>query len=342
MENISFKSFVVEETENSVLTRQIKSKTIDDLPDGDVLIKVSYSALNYKDALSASGHKGITRKFPHTPGIDASGIVAESNNPKFKKGEEVLVTGYDLGMNTSGGFQEYIRVPSEWVVKLPTNMTLREAMIYGTAGFTAGICINELQKHNVLPETGNVLVTGATGAVGSLAVGMLAKAGYEVTASTGKADKSDFLKQLGAKEIIPRQDLHDTSNRPLLSGKWNGAIDTVGGNTLSTVIKSTKPRGSVCVLGLVESDKLETTVYPFLLRGINLIGIDSAERPMDYRLNIWKRISEEWKLDNPEFLVKEITLDELDKEIEIILKGGQVGKVLVNIGMDYLQNNQNV
>ena len=330
MENIKFKSFVVEEEEKGIFSRQIKSKSIDELPQGEVLIQVLYSTLNYKDALSASGHKGITRKFPHTPGVDASGIVVDSNNAKFNIGDEVLVTGYDLGMNTSGGFQEYIRVPAEWIVKLPSNMTLREAMIYGTAGFTAGICIHELQKHNILPDNSNVLVTGATGGVGSLAVGMLAKAGYEVIASTGKTDKIDFLKQLGAKEVILRQDLQDTTNRPLLSGRWNGAIDTVGGRTLSTVIKSTKPRGSVCVLGLVESDMLETTVYPFLLRGINLIGIDSAERPMDYRLNIWKRISGEWKLDNPEFLVKEIALDQLDREIDLILKGGQTGKVIIN------------
>jgi acrylyl-CoA reductase (NADPH) len=331
MENINFKSFIVEETENGKFTGNIKNKKIEDLPHGDVIIKVHYSALNYKDALSARGHKGITKNFPHTPGIDASGIVVHSNVPNYKNGQKVLVTGYDLGMNTSGGFQEYIRVPAKWIVNLPENMDLREVMIYGTSGFTAGICINELQKHDILPNSAIVLVTGATGGVGSLAVGMLAKAGYYVIASTGKEDKIDFLKKLGANEIILRQDLHDTSSRPLLNGKWHGSIDTVGGNTLSTVIKSTKPRGSVCVLGLVESDKLETTVYPFLLRGITLIGIDSAERPMDYRLNIWNRISKEWKIDNPEFLVKEIKLEELNNEIDLILKGMQTGKVLINI-----------
>lgn len=331
MKNKSFKSFIVYESSDGTITRQIKNKTIDELPEGDVLIKVAYSSLNYKDALSASGHKGITRKYPHTPGIDASGFVVESKTSNFIEGEEVLVTGYDLGMNTSGGFQEYIRVPSAWVVKLPMNFTLRDSMIYGTAGFTAGICINELQKHNILPENSNVLVTGATGGVGSLAVGMLSKAGYNVIASTGKLEQFDFLNKLGASEVINRNDLIDNSNRPLLSGKWNGAIDTVGGKTLSTVIKSIKPRGSVCVLGLVESDKFETTVYPFLLRGINLIGIDSAERPMDDRLNIWKRISEEWRIENPEFIVKEITLIELETEIEKILIGGQVGKVIVKI-----------
>jgi putative YhdH/YhfP family quinone oxidoreductase len=331
MDNFSFKALIVDEIGKNEFVRAIRTKNIDELPEGDILIKVKYSALNYKDALSARGHKGITRKYPHTPGIDASGIVAESHSENFKTGDEVFVTGYDLGMNTSGGFQEYIRVPAEWVVRKPDNMTLREIMIYGTAGFTAGVCINELQKHDVMPETGEVLVTGATGGVGSLAVGMLAKAGYKITASTGKPDKKDFLKKLGANEIIDRTELIDNSPRPLLTGRWLGAIDTVGGNTLSTVIRSLKHRGSVCCLGLVESDKLETTVYPFLLRGITVIGIDSAERPMDYRLNIWKRISNEWRIENPEFLVKEVSLEGLNDEIEIILRGGQVGKVLVNL-----------
>ncbi|MFC2129973.1 YhdH/YhfP family quinone oxidoreductase [Bacteroidota bacterium] len=331
MENINYKAFIVEEVESGRFERKLKHKTIEDLPDGDIIIKVHYSALNYKDALSANGHKGITRKYPHTPGIDASGVIVESHSPAFQIGQEVLVTGYDLGMNTSGGYQEYIRVPANWVVEIPENMNLREVMIYGTAGFTAAVCINELQKHNVFPNSGKVLVTGATGGVGSLAVGMLAKSGYEVIASTGKMGKIDFLQTLGAKDIIPRHEVNDNSGKPLLRGRWIGAIDSVGGNTLSTVIKSTEQRGAVCCLGLVESDKLNTTVYPFILRGITVIGIDSAERPMDYRLNIWKRIAEEWKLDKPEFLVKEISLEELNDEIETILRGEQVGKVLINV-----------
>lgn len=326
-----FKAFVVEEIEPKIFKRLIKEKTIDELPKGDIIINVKYSALNYKDALSASGHKGISKFYPHTPGIDAAGIVVDSKSSKFKEGDNVLVTGYDLGMNTSGGFQQYIRVPEHWVVKLPDKLTLRESMVYGTAGFTAGISIFELQKHNILPGKHNVLVTGATGGVGSLAVGMLSKIGYYVITSTGKKYKHDFLKQLGADEILDREDVRDSSGRPLLSGRWDGAIDTVGGLTLSTVIRSTKPRGAVCCLGLVESDKFETTVYPFLLRGITVIGIDSAERPMDYRLNIWNKINNEWKLDDYEFLVKEINLEQLSDEIDLMLKGGQSGKVIINL-----------
>ncbi len=328
-----FKAFVVEEIAPKNFVRSIKEKTIDELPDGDILINVKYSALNYKDALSASGHKGISKFYPHTPGIDASGIVVESKSHNFKVGDKVLVTGYDLGMNTSGGFQQFIRVPSDWVVKLPDRLTLREAMVYGTAGFTAGVSIYELQKHNILPEKHTVLVTGATGGVGCLAVGMLTKIGYKVIASTGKKNQYEFLKRLGAYEILDREDVRDKTGKPLLSGRWDGAIDTVGGLTLSTVIRATKHRGAVCSLGLVESDRLETTVYPFILRGITVIGIDSAERPMDYRLNIWNKINNDWKLDDYEFLVKEVGLEQLSDEIDIILKGGQTGKVIINLDL---------
>jgi len=326
-----FKALIVEENSEKGFSRNIKDKSTDELPAGDVLIKVQYSTLNYKDGLSASGHKGITRKYPHTPGVDASGIVEESSSELWKTGDEVIVTGYDLGMNTSGGFGQYIRVPAEWVVGKPENMTLRNSMIYGTAGFTAGIAINELQRFEIFPETGKILVTGATGGVGSLAVAMLSKAGYHVIASTGKKDKYEYLHKLGAKEVIDRSEVFDTSNKPLLPKRWIGAIDNVGGVTLSTVLRSTDNRGAVASIGLVESEKLDITVYPFILRGVALIGVDSAERTMEYRLKIWERISKEWLIENIDFIVKEVGLNNLNKEIDLILKGGQCGKVLVNL-----------
>ena len=311
--------------------RSIKERKIDELPPGEVLIRVEYSALNYKDALSARGHKGITKKYPHTPGVDAAGVVEESNSSLFSIGEKVFVTGYDLGMNTSGGFGQYIKVPAGWVVKIPSDFSTKEIMIYGTAGFTAGIAIYEMQRNEITPDKGKILVTGATGGVGCLAVAMLSKAGYYVVASTGKNEKKDFLLKLGAKEVISREDVNDTSGKPLLKKQWAGAIDNVGGNTLSTIIKSLEHRGVIASIGLVQSDKLETTVYPFILRGVRLIGVDSAESPMDYRMKIWNKIFSEWRIDNPEKLVKECTLDELDKEIELILKGGQTGRVLINM-----------
>ncbi|MCL5991286.1 MAG: YhdH/YhfP family quinone oxidoreductase, partial [Bacteroidetes bacterium] len=249
----------------------------------------------------------------------------------FLVGEKVFVTGYDLGMNTSGGFGQYIRVPAGWVIKIPPDFSLREIMIYGTAGFTSGIAIYEMQRNEITPDKGKILVTGAAGGVGCLATAMLTKAGYYVVASTGKLQKKDFLMNLGAKEVISREDLIDTSGKPLLPKKWAGAIENVGGNTLSTVIKSIGNRGVVTSIGLVQSDKLETTVYPFILRGVRLIGVDSAESPMDYRLKIWNKIFTEWRLDEPEQLVKECSLIELDKEIELILKGGQTGRVVVNM-----------
>ena len=331
MENISFKALVTKEVEANKFERSIETRQINDLPVGDVLIEVFFSALNYKDALSARGHKGISRNYPHTPGIDASGIVAESNSPDFLSGQKVLVTGYDLGMNTDGGFAEYIRVPASWVVPLPENMSLREAMIWGTSGFTAAISINELQRHDVTPDQGPILVTGATGGVSTLAIGMLKKAGYTVVASTGKSDQKEMLIKLGADEVIDRADVDDHSERPLLRGRWAGVLDSVGGSTLSSVIRSTQLHGAVCCFGNVTGDNLETSVYPFLLRGITLIGIDSAEKEMSYRLNIWKRISEEWKFDNINDYVKEVDLEGLSKEIDVMLEGGQVGKVIVNL-----------
>jgi acrylyl-CoA reductase (NADPH) len=326
-----FKALVIEEISENQFILTIKEKSINELPQGDLLIRVHYSALNYKDALSARGHKGITKKYPHTPGVDAAGVVEESSSPEFAVGEQVLVTGYDLGMNTSGGYGQYIRVPAGWVVKLPDSMTLKESMIYGTAGFTAGIAMYVFERNEITPEKGKVLVTGATGGVGSLAVGMLSKAGYYVVASTGKPDKEDYLKKIGAKEIISREDVDDKSGKPLLAKRWVGAIDNVGGNTLSTIIRSMEHRGVVASVGLVQSDKLDLTVYPFILRGVRLVGIDSAETPMDYRLKIWEKISNEWRIDKPEQLVKECILESLEDEIELIFKGRQTGRVIVNL-----------
>ncbi len=330
MEREIFKTFIVEEYEPNKFRRFVGEKKIEDLPDGDVLIKVLYSSLNYKDALSARGHKGITRKYPHTPGIDACGFVVESRSPRFKDGDQVLVTGYDLGMNTSGGFGQYIRVPDSWVVPLPKGLTLLESMIYGTAGFTAGLCAFEFQERKITPEMGKVLVTGATGGVGTIAVALLSKIGYYVVASTGKLDKKDYLINLGAKEVIHRSEVVDLSGKPLLPRKWIAVVDNVGGNTLSTAIRSTDFNGVVTSVGLVESDKLEITVYPFILRGVSLVGIDSAETKMDKRLKVWELLASNWKIsfDN---IYREVSLNDLNTEIEIIINGNQTGRVIINL-----------
>ena len=326
-----YKAYVVEETDQNVFERNISENSIDDLPEGEVLVKVHYSSLNYKDALSATGNKGVTRKFPHTPGVDASGVVEESKDDRFSVGQEVIVHGYDLGCNTWGGFGEYIRVPADWVVTLPKGLSMRESMIYGTAGYTAAYSVLRLQEYGVKPENGELLVTGATGGVGSVAVAILAKLGYQVVASTGKADQAQFLLDLGAKEVISREDSHDQSGKPLLRGRWAGVVDTVGGEILATAIKSTNPHGVVTCCGNVASADLPINVYPFILRGVSLVGIDSQDSPMNLRQEIWDRISTNWKLDNLEQLTTEITLQELDPNIELILQGKQRGRVLVNL-----------
>lgn len=325
-----FKAMWVEEIERNRFKRTIIERTTDDLPDGDVLIRVRYSSLNYKDALSAVGNRGVTRKYPHTPGIDAAGTVEESRVDAVKAGDEVIVTSYDLGMNTPGGFGQYIRVPAAWVVPRPDGLSLRESMAFGTAGFTAGLSIHYL-THGVSPDRGEILVTGATGGVGSLSVAMLAKLGYSVTAATGKTDAADFLKAIGARDIISRSASLDTSEKPLLKGRWAGVVDTVGGEILATAIKSTDLHGTVTCCGNVASPKLSITVFPFILRGVRLIGIDSQNCPMDTRVRVWNKLAAEWRPANLDRMVREIPLADLDENIDIILKGGQKGRVIVNL-----------
>ncbi|GAA0178811.1 YhdH/YhfP family quinone oxidoreductase [Clostridium sediminicola] len=331
MENIKFKAMVVKEIEKNKFQRNIQEKEISSLPKGDILVNVKYSSLNYKDALSATGNKGVTRKFPHTPGIDSAGIIIESNDENFKKGDEVIVTSYDLGMNTSGGYGQYIRVPSNWVVKLPENLTLRESMIYGTAGFTAALSIFKMINCGVKPEDGEILVTGATGGVGSLSIAILAKLGYNVIAASGKPQARDMLLDLGAKDTIHRSNLDDESGRAMLRSRWAGVIDTVGGNILSTAIKSTKYSGAVTCCGNVASHEFMSSVYPFILRGVTLCGIDSGETPMDIRLKLWALLSSEWKIPNLEHNVEEVSLEGLNEKIDMILKGKAKGRIIVNL-----------
>jgi len=326
-----FKALVVKETADKKIIREICEKSIDELPEGDILVRVSYSSLNYKDALSASGNRGVTKQYPHTPGIDAAGVIEESSSDSFHPGDEVIITSYDLGMNTPGGFGQYIRVPAGWVLKLPEHLTLKESMVYGTAGFTAALSVYKMEQHGVTPDQGEILVTGATGGVGSLAVTILAKAGYHVVAASGKPEEKQFLIDLGAKEVIHRDAVRDATGRPLLKGRWAGVIDTVGGDILATAIKSTKYGGVITCCGNVASADLPTSVLPFILRGVSLIGIDSGNCPMDIRLSLWNRLAGEWKIEALDRLTNEISLEELDQNIELILKGKLKGRTVVNL-----------
>ncbi len=325
-----FKAVVVEESPDGKYLLNIKKKAVKDLPHGDVLVRVKYSSLNYKDALSAIGNKGVTRKYPHTPGIDASGVVVESDTTQFSEGDEVVITGYDLGMNTDGGFEQYIRVPAEWVVKLPTGLSLGEAMIFGTAGFTAAMSVHALTL-GVKPGDGEILVTGASGGVGCLAVSLLAHLGYKVVGVTGKPEGKRFLKRLGASKVVGREDVLDSSGKPMLKAAWAGVVDTVGGETLATAIKTTQPFGTVTCCGNVSSPDLALTVYPFILRGVQLVGIDSQNCPMEHRQEIWDLLSDSWKVPTLLDLCEEIGLEGLDHHIGLILKGKQKGRVVVNL-----------
>ncbi len=325
-----FKALVVSEEAGSY-TAVVTNRHIDDLPAGDVLIRVHYSSLNFKDALSASGNKGVTRNFPHTPGIDAAGVVEASSVGELSVGDEVIVTGYDLGMNTAGGFGQYIRVPAAWVLKRPEGLSLRESMVLGTAGLTAALCVDKLEQAGLTPEQGPVLVTGATGGVGSIAVALLSSLGYEVAAATGKALQADFLTRLGATQIVDRTALEVGKDKAMLKEQWAGAVDTVGGEILFNVVKALRYGGSVACCGLTAGGQFQGSVFPFILRNVNLMGIDSVEQPLVVKASMWDRLSVQWKLDLSE-LVQEITLDDLPAEIERILGGKMVGRTLVKLG----------
>ena len=326
-----FKALVVSETPDNQFVRSIEEKKVDDLPEGEVVVQVLYSSLNYKDVLSATGNKGVTRNYPHTPGIDAAGVVADSMHKAFKPGDKVIVTSYDLGMNTAGGFGQYIRVPADWVVPQPEGLSTKEAMVYGTAGFTAALSVWQLLEGGVMPDDGDVLVSGATGGVGSIAVSLLAKLGYSVTAVNGVVDETGYLKEIGAKNIISIDEAGDTSGRPLLKSKWAGGIDTVGGDILATTIKSTNFGATVTCCGNVASPDLPLNVYPFILRGVKLIGIDSQNCPMPIRQKIWQKLASEWKIDWLQTLTTEASFDELETKIELMLQGKHLGRTIIKM-----------
>ena len=323
---MNFKAFVTEETDEGFVSKVVE-RSLEDLPEGDVLIKVLFSSLNYKDALSASGNKGVSRNYPHSPGIDAAGIVEESNSDEFSIGDEVIVTGYDLGMNTSGGFSEYIRVPKEWIIKKPDNLELEESMAYGTAGLTAGLCVRKILMSGIKPDDGEVFVTGATGGVGIVAVMLLAKLGFDVVAITGKDTETDLLKSLGAKEVINRSEFEGEMKSPLAKPRWAGGVDAVGSDILSNLISATHQRAAIACCGMVGGVNLNTSIFPFILRGLSLLGIDSAETLIDVKKEIWNNFASDWKLEKISDQIKDVGLEELSSEIEKILNGKQVGRI---------------
>ncbi|MEK5185448.1 NADPH:quinone oxidoreductase family protein [Solibacillus sp. FSL W7-1324] len=327
----NFKALVVNNEEQ--FTVDVKELSLNDLPEGDVLLKVEYSSINYKDSLAAIPDGNIVKSYPFVPGIDLAGTVISSENPQFKEGDKVIATSYEIGVTHFGGYSEYARIPSEWLVPLPEGLSLKEAMVIGTAGFTAALSVQRLEENNVTPDKGKVLVTGATGGVGSFAVSILSKLGYEVEASTGKESEHEFLKSLGATSIVPREEVYDGKVRALGKQKWAAAVDPVGGEPLASLLSQIQYGGSVAVSGLTAGTKLPSTVFPFILRGVNLLGIDSVYCPMDTRLKVWNRLAADFKPANLEQLIQqEISLEQLPEALPTLLKGQATGRTIVKLG----------
>lgn len=327
----NFAALVVNKQEDQ-FSVGLQNMALQDLPAGEVLIRVHYSGVNYKDSLAAIPDGNIVTTYPMVPGIDLAGVVISSENSRFQEGDQVIATSYEVGVSHFGGYSEYARIPAEWIVPLPKDMTLREAMIIGTAGFTAALSVQRLEENHVSPEKGKALVTGATGGVGSFAVSILAALGYEVEASTGKESEQTYLKNLGATSIVSREEVFDGKIKALSKPKWSAAVDPVGGEPLASLLSQIQYSGSVAVSGLTAGTKLPAKIFPFILRGVNLLGVDSVYCPMETRLKVWDRLATDFKPQNLEdFVQQEITLHQLPEVLPTLLKGQARGRTLVNV-----------
>lgn len=327
----TFNALVVNKEEEN-FTVKVQSLTVQDLPEGEVLIQVSYSGINYKDSLASIPNGNIVRSYPFVPGIDLAGVVVSSEDPRFKEGDEVIATSYEIGVSHFGGYSEYARVKADWIVPLPKGLTLKEAMTIGTAGFTAALCVQRLEENGLTPDKGPVLVTGATGGVGSFAISILAARGYQIEASTGKASESEYLKNLGANEILSREDVYDGKIKALGKQKWAAAVDSTGGEILASVISQIQYGGAVAACGLTAGTKLPTTVFPFILRGVDLLGVDSVYCPMETRAKTWERLATDFKPINlDDFIQQEVTLQELPDALPTLLEGKVKGRIIVKL-----------
>ena len=326
-----FKALIVNKQEDQ-FTVEIKQLKRTDLPKGEVLIRVHYSSVNYKDSLATIANGSIVSTYPFVPGIDLAGTVVSSEDDRFREGDEVIATSYEIGVTHFGGYSEYACIPAQWIVPVPKGLTLKETMIIGTAGLTAALSIVRLEENNISPEKGKVLVTGATGGVGSFAVSILSKLGFNVEASTGKEAEHEYLKKIGATTVVSREEVYDGKIRALSKQKWAAAVDPVGGEPLAALLSQIQYGGSVAVSGLTAGTKLPTTVFPFILRGINLLGIDSVYCPMETRVKIWNRLATDFKPNHLEELIQqEVTLEQLPEILPTLLKGQARGRILVKL-----------
>ena len=328
-----FKAYRTFEQDKVVSSRFVEL-SLDDLDAGDVVVRTKYSTINYKDALSHNGTGRIMRKYPTVAGIDMAGTVESSADPRWKKGDKVIVHGYDMGVAHDGGYAEYVRVPGDWIVRRPESMTAFDAMTMGTAGYTAALAIMLMEHNGLKPANGPVAVTGATGGVGSVAVEILAKSGYHVVAITGKPEERDYLTGLGAKEVLDRRTIDLSKIRPLEKATWAGAVDNLGGDLLAWLLATMKVGGMVGAVGLAADMKLATSVAPFILRGVGLLGADSANTPMAVRQKVWNKLAVEWRPDVVHDLVRTIDFDELPTHFDPYLKGMVRGRTVVRIGAD--------
>lgn len=317
--------------EGKSVSNQIEEVTLDDLAPGDVVIKSAYSSVNYKDALAATGVGKIIRRFPLVGGIDVAGTVAQSSDRRFREGDEVICTSYDLGVAHDGGYSEYVRVPADWVVPLPKGMSLFDSMAIGTAGYTAALAIHLMQQNDLKPEDGKVVVTGATGGVSSVGIDMLAKLGFQVSAITGKESEQDYLKRLGASEILLRQSL-EMGTKPLEKPLWSGALDSVGGETLAWLTRTMQQNGVIAAYGNASGIELNTTVFPFILRGVRLIGVDSGYTAMPLRRKIWDRLASDLRPRYLSEIASTVSLQELPRVFDDLLKARIRGRTVVKIG----------
>jgi len=327
----TLRCYLVKKTGKDQIESAVEVRPAHELPAGDVLIEVAYSSVNYKDTMAAKGHPGVARKFPHVPGIDVAGTVVASTSSDSQAGDQVLVTSHELGVERWGGWSEYVRVSADWIVPLPQGLSLADSMALGTAGLTAGLCIRALEHHDIRPDAGEVLVTGATGGVGSLAVMLLAKIGYTVVAVSGKPDRAEWLRGLGASRTLGREEILDDSKRPLLKARWAGAIDTVGGKMLASLLRSVKYEGCVAACGVVGGADVGTSVYPFILRGVTLRGVDSAWCPMQRRREVWGLLDGDWRLESLDSISETIGLADLTEKIEQLHIGSHVGRTIVDV-----------
>ena len=327
----TFRAFVVNKTDDG-LTAGLRELSFDDLPPGDVTVRVAYSSVNYKDGLASIPDGRVARTYPLVPGIDLAGTVTASDDERFAVGDEVIATSYGIGVAHHGGYAELARLPADWIVKRPAGLSLREAMAIGTAGFTAGLAIERLEHNGLRRDNGPVLVTGATGGVGSTAISMLSQLGYAVAASTGKTEEHDYLRQLGAAEFLSRDEVCAPIERPMDKERWAGAIDSVGGDTLAYLLRTMKYGGSIGSVGLTGGNALRTTVFPFILRGVNVLGIDSGYAPMSVRGPLWQRLAADLKPRGlTESIAYEVGLEDLPDVLATILRGGIRGRAIVRL-----------